>query len=138
MNYATAVSLGLCPRCLGARLPEWGTRVHCPTCLEVVAEKMREATQRPGYYAARYRRIRARTDARATCVDCGQPRDGEAARCRNCTVANSSRTMDSYDARKAAGLCPKCGGAREGAAVWCDPCRVKQADRRRAREARAT
>ncbi len=134
--YYAAVDAGLCPRCRGAMLPEW-TTVHCPTCLDAVAESDRARRAQPGFYAAKYAARRAATDAIAACIDCGQPRNGAGVRCRDCTVENSTASMDRYDALKAAGACPKCGGPRESALAWCAACRAKRAERERSREARA-
>lgn len=137
MTYAALVAAGRCPRCGGERLPEWGERIHCPTCLDEVAASDAERRARPGFYVERYAARRAATDARSACIDCGDPRDGDGIRCRSCTVDNSTAIMDRYDARKAAGVCPKCGGARDGDREWCGGCRKKRAARERAREARA-
>lgn len=136
-SYAAAIDAGRCPRCGGRMLPEW-TTAHCPTCLDVIAERTRARRSAPDFYARRYAARLASTAVTLTCIECPRPREPGVLRCRDCTVDGSTASMKVYDARKAAGLCPKCGGAREGVAVWCDPCRVKQADRRRAREARAT
>jgi Zn finger protein HypA/HybF involved in hydrogenase expression len=135
-SYAAAVASGRCPRCRGVMLEEW-TTVHCPTCLDAVAASDRERRARPGHYARRYAARVATTAVTLTCLECPAPREPGSIRCRDHVVANSTASMDRYDALKADGLCPKCGGARESARAWCAACRAKRAERERAREARA-
>lgn len=135
-SYQAAIDAGLCPRCRGSMLPEW-TTVHCPTCLDEVAAADRARRAQPGFYARRYAARAAITAVTMTCLECPQPREPGSPRCRDHIVANSTASMDRYDALKAAGACPKCGGPRESALAWCAACRAKRAERERSREARA-